>query len=155
MMGKSAPALTEERRTVYQLLSAAGATWGGAKALHQPRGDGSYESYSWNEYRAIAEEIALGLRSLGVGHGDIVGLASETRAEFYLADVGVMTNGSIAAAVYTSLPPMEQMKTIAASNRRPLRRTPRRSPDWRARDQCAERAPHRAERRSAGRHQLR
>lgn len=114
MMGKSAPALTEERRTVYQLLSAAAATWGGAKALHQPRGDGSYESYSWNEYRAIAEEIALGLRSLGVGHGDIVGLASETRAEFYLADVGVMTNGSIAAAVYTSLPPMEQMKTIAA-----------------------------------------
>ena len=51
---------------------------------------------------------------MGVGHGDIVGLASETRAEFYLADVGVMTNGSVAAAVYTSLPPMEQMKTMTA-----------------------------------------
>lgn len=113
-MGKMAPALPAERRTVYQLLATAAATWGNADALHQPTGTGKYVSYTWNEYRMIAEEVALGLRSLGVGHGDIVGLASETRAEFYLADVGVMTNGSIAAAVYTSLPPMEQMKTMTA-----------------------------------------
>lgn len=113
-MGKMAPALPAERRTAYNLLATAAATWGDAPALHQPSGAGQYVSYTWNEYRVIAEEIALGLRSLGVGHGDIVGLASETRAEFYLADLGVMTNGSIAAAVYTSLPPMEQMKTMTA-----------------------------------------
>lgn len=113
-MGKTLSALPVERRTVYNLVSAAAAVWGDAAALHQPLGGGRYQSYSWNEYRTIAEEIALGLRSLGVGHGDIVGLASETRAEFYLADVGVMTNGSVAAAVYTSLPPMEQMKTMTA-----------------------------------------
>jgi long-chain acyl-CoA synthetase len=113
-MPKTMSALPAERRTVYNLVSAAAATWGNAGALHQPRGDGSYQSYTWTEYRTIAEEIALGLRSLGIGHGDIVSLASETRAEFYLADVGVMTNGSIAAAVYTSLPPMEQMKTMTA-----------------------------------------
>lgn len=113
-MGKKLPVLPVERRTIYNLVSAAAATWGDAAALHQPLGGGRYQSYSWNEYRTIAEEIALGLRSMGVGHGDIVGLASETRAEFYLADVGVMTNGSVAAAVYTSLPPMEQMKTMTA-----------------------------------------
>jgi long-chain acyl-CoA synthetase len=113
-MGKKLPVLPVERRTVYNLVSSAAAVWGDAGALHQPLGGGRYQSYSWNEYRTIAEEIALGLRSLGVGHGDIVGLASETRAEFYLADVGVMTNGSVAAAVYTSLPPMEQMKTMTA-----------------------------------------
>lgn len=113
-MGKMAPALPAERRTAYNLLATAAATWGDAPALHQPTGTGKYISYTWNEYRTIAEEIALGLRSLGVGHGAIVGLASETRAEFYLADLGVMTNGSIAAAVYTSLPPMEQMKTMTA-----------------------------------------
>lgn len=113
-MGKTLSALPAERRTVHNLVSAAAAMWGDAAALHQPLGGGRYQSYSWNEYRTIAEEIALGLRSLGVGHGDIVGLASETRAEFYLADVGVMTNGSVAAAVYTSLPPMEQMKTMTA-----------------------------------------
>lgn len=113
-MGKTLSSLPVERRTIYNLVSAAAAAWGDAGALHQPLGGGEYQSYSWNEYRTIAEEIALGLRSLGVGHGDIVGLASETRAEFYLADVGVMTNGSVAAAVYTSLPPMEQMKTMTA-----------------------------------------
>ena len=113
-MGKMAPELPAGRRTVYHMVAAAASTWGDAAALHQPLGGGRYRSYSWNEYRTIAEEIALGLRSLGVNHGGIVALASETRAEFYLADVGVMTNGCIAAAVYTSLPPMEQMKTISA-----------------------------------------
>ena len=34
----------------------------------------------------------------------MVALASETRAEFYLADLGVMACGAIAAALYTSLP---------------------------------------------------
>lgn len=117
-MGKTMAPLPAERRTVYNLVAAAAATWGDAPALHQPTGGGHYRSYSWNDYRTIAEEIALGLRSLGIGHGDIVGLASETRAEFYLADVGVMTNGSTAAAVYTSLPPMEQMKTLSACDPR-------------------------------------
>lgn len=113
-MGKTLASLPAERRTVYNLVAAAAETWGAAPALHQPAGGGRYTSYSWNDYRTIAAEVALGLRSLGVNHGDIVGLASETRAEFYLADVGVMANGSIAAAVYTSLPPMEQMKTLTA-----------------------------------------
>lgn len=113
-MGKMAPALPAERRTTYNQLAMAAATWGDAPALHQPTGTGQYVSYTWNEYLQIAGEIALGLRSIGVGHGSIVGLASETRAEFYLADLGVMANGSISAAVYTSLPPMEQMKTMTA-----------------------------------------
>ncbi len=113
-MGKMAPALTPERRTIYRLLKQSEATWGTAPALHQPDGQAGYRTWSWVDYRQIAEEIAAGLRTLDVSHGDIVGLASETRAEFYLADVGVMTNGSIAAAVYTSLPPADQVKTLKA-----------------------------------------
>jgi len=113
-MGKMAPALTPERRTLYRLLKQSEAAWGTAPALHQPDGAGNYRTYSWVDYRQIAEEVAAGLRTLGVAHGDIVGLASETRAEFYLADVGVMTNGSVSAAVYTSLPPADQVKTLKA-----------------------------------------
>ena len=45
--------------------------------------------------------------------GDIVALHSETRAEFYLADLGVIANGSIAAALYTSLPPADHAGTVA------------------------------------------
>lgn len=113
-MGKMAPALPAERRTIHNLLKQSEATWRAKPALHQPQGDGTYRTYSWIDYRRTAEEVASGLRSLGVGRGAVVGLASETRAEFYLADLGTMTNGSIAAAVYTSLPPADQVKTLKA-----------------------------------------
>ena len=106
--------LPEERRTVYHLLKSASEVWGTAPALLQPKGNGEYRTYTWLDYREIAEELAAGLFSLGLVKGDIVGLASETRAEFYLADLGVMTAGCIAAAVYTSLSPAEQAKTILA-----------------------------------------
>jgi long-chain acyl-CoA synthetase len=113
-MGKMAPCLPAERRTVYRMLRESEATWGSAVALRQPLGQGQYQEWTWRTYRESAEEIAAGLRCLGLVVGDIVGLASETRAEFYIADVGVMTSGCIAATVYTSMPPADQVKTLKA-----------------------------------------
>ena len=113
-MGKMAPSLTDERRTVYRMLRQSEETWGGAVALRQPLGQGQYREWNWHQYREAAEEVAAGLRALGAGLGDVVGLASETRAEFYIADVGVMTNGSIAATVYTSMAAADQVKTLRA-----------------------------------------
>lgn len=92
-------------------------------AMHQPgggKGEPKYRTYSWLEYREAVQEIACGLRSLGAGKGDIVALHSETRAEFYLADLGVMSNGSIAAALYTSLPPRDHVRTLECSNPKAL-----------------------------------
>jgi len=96
------------------MLRAAAETWGSRPALFQPVGKGEYRRWTWKEYLWTAERIAAGLHAAGVRKGDIVGLASETRAEFYLADLGVMTAGAVAAAVYTSLPPAEQVKTLLA-----------------------------------------
>jgi long-chain acyl-CoA synthetase len=59
------------------------------------------------------EEIACGLRALGIAKGDIVALNSETRLELYLADLGIMANGSIAAATYPSCPPKEIARTLS------------------------------------------
>ncbi len=101
-------------RTVYQVLEETARTYGDAPALHQPHGD-AYLTYSWNQYRAAVEEIAAGLRCLGIGKGDIVALDSETRLEFYLADQGIMANGSIAAAMYPSYPPADLVRTIVAT----------------------------------------
>src|ERR1017187_5659220 len=82
-------------------------------ALYQPLPkSGKYQVYSWAEYRDIAREIALGLRSVGIGKGDIVTIYSETRAEFYLADKGVMANGSISGALYTSYPIADQVGNL-------------------------------------------
>lgn len=114
-MAKLPPELPRERRTVYNMLAATADFLGSAAALHQPQGDGVYKSWTWIEYREAVEEIAAGLHSLSIGMGDICAIASETRAEFYLADVGIMTNGSISAAVYTSLPAADQVKTLKAA----------------------------------------
>jgi long-chain acyl-CoA synthetase len=113
-MARIAAELPADRRTVYEMLASTAELLGEAPALHQPEGGGKYRTYSWLEYRRAAEEIAAGLRQLGIGAGDTVGLASETRAEFYLADIGVMAGGGVAAAVYTSLPPADQVRTLKA-----------------------------------------
>ncbi len=99
-------------RTVYSLLREAAGQFGTAPALYQPVGDGKYRAYNWIEYRQAVEEIAAGLRSLGLARGDIVALDAETSLEFYLSDLGIMVAGGVAAAVYTSYPPAEILNTF-------------------------------------------
>ena len=103
-------------RTIYAVLEETAKTFGKAAALQQPTGTGNYQTYTWLEYKRAAEEIACGLRQLGIRKGDTVALHSETRAEFYLADLGVLANGSIAAALYTTYPFAEQVNNLRASH---------------------------------------
>jgi long-chain acyl-CoA synthetase len=104
-------------RTLYQVLVEAARVYGDAPALHQPSGSG-YLTLSWKQYLQAAEEIAAGLRVLGLGKGDIVCLNSETRLQFYLADLGILTNGSIAAATYPSYPAADLIRTIETAGAR-------------------------------------
>ncbi|HUK15982.1 MAG TPA: AMP-binding protein, partial [Bryobacteraceae bacterium] len=99
-------------RTLFQVLEDTARKHGDAPALYQPSGDG-YLIYSWNEYLRAAEEIGAGLAALGVAKGEVVALDSETRLEFYLADLGILANGSIAAALYPSYPVADLLRTIA------------------------------------------
>jgi long-chain acyl-CoA synthetase len=99
-------------RTTYQVLREAASLYADAPALRQPLGNGAYLTYSWNQYLRAAEEIGAGLRSLGLAKGEIVVLDSETRLEFYLADLGIMTIGGISAALYPSYPAPDLLRTI-------------------------------------------
>lgn len=104
-----------KKRTVYSLLEEAAAAHGELPAMHQPvatKEGRSYRTYSWVEYRQIVREIACGLRALGIGSGDIVGIGSETRAEFYLVDVGIQSNGATAAALYVNSQASEQVSAL-------------------------------------------
>jgi len=98
------------------VLDAIASRYPSSPALQQPSGGGQYRSWSFAQYRDTVRELAVGLRTLGVARGDIVGLQSETRAEFYLADLAVMSAGAVAAAVYTSLPSTEQAKALIAAD---------------------------------------
>ncbi|HTS47618.1 MAG TPA: long-chain fatty acid--CoA ligase [Bryobacteraceae bacterium] len=103
-------------RTIYSVLEEAARKHASLPALHQPLGNGKHQTYTWIEYKQAVQEIACGLRHLGIGKGDIVALQSETRAEFYLADLGIMAAGSIAAALYTSYPLPNQVANLRASD---------------------------------------
>src|SRR5436190_20260343 len=106
-------------RTLYQVLSEAALSYGDAPALHQPNGN-DYLTLSWKQYKQAAEEIAAGLHALGLRKGDLVCLNSETRLEFYLTDLGILTNGSIAAAMYPSYPPRDLIRTIESTRARAI-----------------------------------
>ena len=111
-------------RTLYQVLEESAAQFGDAPSLHQPTtgpgGQREYLTYSWNQYKTAAQEIAAGLRSIGIQKGDVVALNSETRLEFYLADLGILTAGSVAAALYPSYPPKDLIRTIQACGAKAL-----------------------------------
>ena len=92
-------------------------------ALHQPIGGKAgkgYRTVSWTQWLKTSSEIALGLRALGLAKGEIVCILSETRAEFYLVDLGVMGAGGVAAALYTAYPIPEQVRNILAAGPRVL-----------------------------------
>ncbi|MCU1294835.1 MAG: AMP-dependent synthetase and ligase [Bryobacterales bacterium] len=95
------------RRNVFTVLEETTRKYGQAKALHQPLGSkagGGYRTFTWTEWLTASREIALGLRSIGLTKGEIVCVLCETRAEFYLVDLGIMGAGGVSAALYTAYP---------------------------------------------------
>lgn len=64
--------------------------------------DGTYVSQSWRD--AADEVIALagGLNALGVEAGDRVGIVSENRPEWLLAELAILAAGAIAVPAYTT-----------------------------------------------------
>lgn len=106
---------SESVRTVYTVLQETSRLHTNEVALHQPtgsKGKAGYRTFTWAEWEKQSKEIALGLVSLGLEKGDVVCMLSETRAEFYLADLAVMAAGAISAALYTSYPLPEQVATL-------------------------------------------
>ncbi len=102
-------------RTVFTVLEQTARQYGDAEALHQPVGTRAnlrYRSYSWNEWVRISREIAVGLRAFGLRKGEIVCILSETCAEFYLVDLGIMGSGGVAAALYTAYPMPDRVRNI-------------------------------------------
>ncbi len=101
-------------RTVFTVLEQTAQQYGDAIALYQPTGSktGGHRTYSWNEWLRNSREIALGLRALGLKKGEIVCILSETRAEFYLTDIGIMGAGGVSAALYTAYPVPDLARNI-------------------------------------------
>ncbi len=64
--------------------------------------DGRYRAVSWMEAARDVRRLALGLRSLGIGRGERVGLVSENRPEWVIADLAIMSAGAITVPAYVT-----------------------------------------------------
>ena len=60
----------------------------------------TWETMTWAEYGRAVSEVTAGLAELGIGPGQQVGIFSNNRAEWHLADLGTLANGSVTVPVY-------------------------------------------------------
>ncbi|MFQ6083654.1 MAG: AMP-dependent synthetase/ligase [Candidatus Aminicenantia bacterium] len=64
---------------------------------------GKYTSISTEEFRNRVEELSLGLIELGLGKGDKVVLLSETRPEWIISDLAILSFGGTTVPIYSTL----------------------------------------------------
>ncbi len=77
------------------------AHYGEAPFLWSKQGD-VWRSLSWAEVAEAVSGLSRGLRALGVQRGDRVGVVSENRPEWLIADLAIMAAGAITVPAYTT-----------------------------------------------------
>ncbi|CUS80145.1 AMP-dependent synthetase/ligase [Candidatus Kryptobacter tengchongensis] len=94
----------------------------GVKTYRNPKllnykSQGVWKSISADEAFNRVKNIALGLYSLGIRFGDKIALLSESRPEWTLTDLGIISIGAIDVPIYTtqSLPQVEFILTNSES----------------------------------------
>jgi long-chain acyl-CoA synthetase len=92
-------------RTIATLVLDAARSFPGT-ALRYPEGD-AWSQMSYAKLGQAVREVARGLVGLGVQPGDRVAILSNTRAEWTLADFGVMCAGAVVVPVYQTNSPEE------------------------------------------------
>ena len=85
--------------TVPRLFWKRVADWGDRVALRE-KDFGIWNEYSWADYGEQARLVGLGLKSLGLGRGDVCSIAGEVCKEWLFADLGVNCVGGVSNGVY-------------------------------------------------------
>jgi len=74
----------------------------GKTALVDRSGD-SVRKRTWADYQRVASQAAMGLRGLGIDHGDRVAIMANNRSEHPISDVGALLAGATPISVYNTL----------------------------------------------------
>jgi long-chain acyl-CoA synthetase len=61
---------------------------------------GIWRSITWADYEARARSIALGLRKLGLGAGDVIGLIGDNRPDWIMGEIAAHAIGAQSLGVY-------------------------------------------------------
>ncbi len=73
------------------------------RCVLRSKSDGSYRGMRYRELQSRVEDLACGLASLGVRRNDRIGLISENRPEWVMADFAIMHLGAVNVPVYPTL----------------------------------------------------
>jgi long-chain acyl-CoA synthetase len=80
--------------------------------------EGVYRPLSWAEVARDVRRLALGLHSLGIGPSERVGLVSENRPEWIIADLAIMSAGAITVPAYVTHTVEDHRHVLANSGAR-------------------------------------
>src|SRR5215470_10783493 len=89
------------------------------EAYRYPVGD-EWRSMTWRQAGERVKAIAAGLLSLGVSREERVGILSNTRVEWLLCDLGILSAGGATTTVYPSSTAEECTYILADSETRYL-----------------------------------
>jgi long-chain acyl-CoA synthetase len=79
------------------------------------RRHGLFRDISWSQYREQVVACASALVAAGISTGDRIGLLSENRVEWLIADMGIMTAGAINVPSHAALPGIAVARQLADS----------------------------------------
>jgi long-chain acyl-CoA synthetase len=102
---------------VGQLADWAAARYGDAPALRYRR-DGRWRERSYLELATQVHQTAAGLRALGLGPGDRIGLLAETRPEWTAFDLAIASLSAVCVPVHPSTPPAECARLLGLTGAR-------------------------------------
>jgi long-chain acyl-CoA synthetase len=105
------PGQMEKTATLPQIIRANAEKWGDRTAMCMKR-FGVWERFTWREYYGRVKDFSLGLISLGLQPGDVVGIIGDNEPEWFWGEFGVQSAGGIATAIYVDSIPSE-VKYIA------------------------------------------
>jgi long-chain acyl-CoA synthetase len=119
------PLISEFTTLAGMFLGVAEHFKGSGKPAFSRKIDGKYVETTHDELREQVEAFALALRSLGLKAEDRVGIMSENRLEFVIADLACVCSGIVDVSVFTILTPKQveyifnnaEVKAIICSNR--------------------------------------
>jgi long-chain acyl-CoA synthetase len=110
-----APILVDGCDTLPKLFLKKTAERGDRVAMRE-KDFGIWQSYTWDDYRARASEIAYGLLSLGLERGDVASIQSEDCREWLWADVGILLASGVVNGIYPTYQSRQVEHTLVDSN---------------------------------------
>ncbi|SDB70645.1 AMP-binding protein [Belnapia rosea] len=85
--------------TLPKLLSRNAREHGGEVALREKQ-FGIWRAFTWAEYHGRTRAFALGLKSLGLGAGDVVGLIGDNRPDWVMGEIATHAIGARSLGIY-------------------------------------------------------